>query len=306
MSMMRRGPLDRYPVEWVLRQASSHQVSGSIELHSEVPATFWLRDGRIYAAEPGAGHERAFSGDPSVWLDEHAARAQVVDVLSAALGGLEGWYYHDPLDHHPCPGGAWVWETAVLLLDARSRAHERQTLAAWTDRPVALAGTDATSVMMGGDAWAVVVALAATAPAHEVRARLGWSPDRVLAALSELEEIGVLDGPVHWQADLHRERRAPAMAPSAAPAPPPSSPAAAAALPLRPTAPPPPRSGGTGTAASGVASSTGAAPAPMPPPLTPPPGVPAATGNGRHTGPLAPPPVLPEGGRRRRRSGRRA
>ena len=54
-----------------------------------------------------------------------------------------------------------------------------------------------------------------------------------IADASELEEIGVLDGPVHWQADLHRERRAPAMAPSAAPAPPPSSPAAAAALPVR-------------------------------------------------------------------------
>ena len=37
MPMMRRGPLDRYTPEWVLRQANAHQVEGSIEFNTGTP-----------------------------------------------------------------------------------------------------------------------------------------------------------------------------------------------------------------------------------------------------------------------------
>ena len=53
MPMMRRGPLDRYSPEWVLRQANAHLAEGSIEFHTDRPVTLYLQGGRAYAAEEG-------------------------------------------------------------------------------------------------------------------------------------------------------------------------------------------------------------------------------------------------------------
>lgn len=243
MPMMRRGPLDRYPVEWVLRQASSHQVDGSIEFHTSEPSTFFLRDGRIYAAEHGVGAEVAAGSDPSVWQDEAGARAQVVAVLASTLPLNAGWYYHDPLGHHASHAGTWVWETATLLMDTRARVHEHQTLAAWTERTVQVQGTSATSVIMGADAWSVVVALTDAAEAAELRARLGWSPARVLSAITELEQLGLLAGQTSWQPDLAAARAESAVMPPPLAAPPDLTPALSGTSPTGrhtgPLAPPP-------------------------------------------------------------------
>lgn len=192
MPMMRRGPLDRYPVEWVLRQAGAHQASGSIEFHAARPITVHLRGGRIHHAEPGVAAEagRRDPIDPPV--DEATARARVVEVLATALGAGSGWYYHDPLGHHDDPG-PWQWDTAALLLEARVRSHEDDTLGAWTRREVALHLPPAPRALtLGADAWAVVVALADPAQASEVRHRLGWTTERLVTALDDLVAAGAL------------------------------------------------------------------------------------------------------------------
>lgn len=224
MPMMRRGPLDRYSAEWVLRQANAHEVEGSIEFQTDRPVTVYFDGGKPYAAEPGIDLAEAALFDLPVAAEE-SARDQLVDLLSVALTARAGWYFHDPLGQHPSRG-AWRWETATLLMDIRSRAHETSTTASWSDRTVALRDGTASTVTLGPDAWAVVVKLAGTADAAELRTRLGWSPDRIAAALSEIEDRGVLDA-------------RPAARPPGSPLPPPP-----AAVPTPPLAGP--RAGHTG------------------------------------------------------------
>lgn len=190
MPMMRRGPLDRYPPEWVLRQANAHKVTGGIEFHTQQPVTFYLEGGHIYGAEEGVGlleqnlAERAMP-------DEHTARDHTVRLLAEILGAEAGWYYHDPLGQHP-GRGSWSWETATLLMDTRVKAHEVGALAEWADRSVVLAPTPGADITLGADAWAVVVELAESATAAELRARMGWSPGRLRDALSEIDQRGGL------------------------------------------------------------------------------------------------------------------
>ena len=193
MPMMRRGPLDRYSAEWVLRQANAHEVEGSIEFQTDRPITIYFDAGMPYAAEPGIDLTDAVLAELPTGA-ERDARDQLVDLLSAALVARSGWYFHDPLGQHPSRG-AWRWETATLLMDIRSRAHATETRAAWADRTIGLRDGVASTVTLGSDAWAVVVELSGTAHAGDLRARLGWSTDRIAAALSEIEDRGVLDGP---------------------------------------------------------------------------------------------------------------
>jgi hypothetical protein len=200
MPMMRRGPLDRYPAEWVLRQANAHLVSGSIEFHTDAPTTFYVHDGRVYAAEIGVNLGEPDPADTPI-PNEDEARARVISLLSPVLEARAGWYYHDPLGRH-AGRGAWVWETASLLLETRTSTHEVQTLAAWTDREVSLTSTPAASVTLSPDAWAVVVALARKASATELRAALGWSPNRLLDALTEMDGCEVLAPAASWLPDL--------------------------------------------------------------------------------------------------------
>jgi hypothetical protein len=197
MAMMRRGPLDRYPPEWVLRQANSHQVEGSIEFNTDHPATLYFSGGRVYAAEPGVSlPESELAARPM--LAEPLARDQVVRLLSQVMGSTSGWYFHDPLGQHPRQGSA-PWETATLLMDIRAKSHETASLAAWTDRTVVLREGGASPITLSPDAWAIVVQLAGTAEASALRSRLGWSPDRIVSALVEIEDQGVLDAAPRWR-----------------------------------------------------------------------------------------------------------
>lgn len=190
MPMMRRGPLDRYPPEWVLRQANAHGAEGSIEFHTDRPITLYLQGGRAYAAEAGVNlTEVDLAGRPIP--DEGAARDQMIALLAGVMAAESGWYFHDPLGHHPS-SGAWTWETATLLMDVRARSHETRSLASWTSRTIELHETRADAIRLSADAWAVVVKLAGSAEAGDLRARLGWSPDRIGTALAEIEDLGVL------------------------------------------------------------------------------------------------------------------
>lgn len=197
--MMRRGPLDRYSPEWVLRQAQAHEVEGSIEFHTTHPATFFLDGGKIYAAAEGV--DLAESGFDDESLDEEACRTQVVQLLAQVMGEQGGWYFHDPLGQHP-GRGAWVWETATLLMDTRAKAHEVTTLATFADRTVALDELSASSITLSADAWSLVVQLAGSMSSTELRTRLGWQPDRLLAVLNEIEARGVLTPEPTWQSPL--------------------------------------------------------------------------------------------------------
>jgi hypothetical protein len=213
MPMMRRGPLDRYTPEWVLRQANAHQVEGSIEFNTGTPVTLFLSGGRVYAAERGVDLLEADLVSRPL-LTETRAREKAITLLAEIMGSTTGWYFHDPLGQHPRLGSV-PWETATLLMDIRARVHETSSLADWTGRSVALKESPASSVTLGADAWAVVVALAAATDVATLRSQLGWSPDRLVGALIEIEDRGALDPAPVWR-------------------PPPSAPAGSGTLPQPP------------------------------------------------------------------------
>lgn len=197
MPMMRRGPLDRFPVDWILRQAATNQASGTIELHGPRPVSIHLAGGRVTHLDrtppDPSGRGAGAAADPPTDAtpgDESTARRRVVDVLATLLTADEGWYYHDPLAVGPATG-PWSWEVAGLLMDARACAHEHRALGPWSDRRVGLRADPASAtVTLGPDAWAVITAIAADTEATEVRSRLGWRADRLVAALDELVSCG--------------------------------------------------------------------------------------------------------------------
>jgi len=197
MPMMRRGPLDRYSPEWVLRQANAHLAEGSIEFHTDHPITLYLQGGRVYAAEEGVNLLEPDLADRPI-ASEAEARQQTVALLTRVLSESTGWYFHDPLGQHPSRG-SWSWETATLLMDTRAKAHETSSLAAWSTRTVVLHETTAESVTIGADAWAIVVSLAGSAGANELRNQLGWTPDRMASALAEMEAAEVLKPTSQWR-----------------------------------------------------------------------------------------------------------
>ncbi|MCB1031655.1 MAG: hypothetical protein KDA95_09970 [Acidimicrobiales bacterium] len=186
---MRKGPLDEYPPEWVLRQVSAQQITGSVEIHGETPVTFHVDAGRVYAAAVGTGDEAC---DVAMPLDEDEARKQVVALISHVLDVTEGWYYLDPLGH-ASNRGMWSWEVPSLLLEARSQSHGDRTLGAWRERPVALRESSTGEVVLGDDAWSVVVALSAATSTNALLSTLGWNPGRLRSALDELTRASVLD-----------------------------------------------------------------------------------------------------------------
>jgi len=191
--MMRRGPLDRYPVEWVLRQAAASQASGTVEFNGPEPMTVFLHQGSVCGVAAGVA-----SQDPSVVArlraagDEARARHEAVGVLATRLTARVGWYYHDSLADGDVAG--WRWRVAALLLDARVRGREDRSMVDWEGRTVSLRPTGE-GISLGADAWAVVTALAQTLPAAELRVRLGWEGSRLAAALAELDRSGALPLP---------------------------------------------------------------------------------------------------------------
>jgi hypothetical protein len=276
MAMMRRGPLEQYSAEWVLRQASSTAATGSVEFHTSEPLTLYLRGGRICHGVDGVPVTGFVTGTDGEHADEAAARAQASRLVARALHATDGWYYFDPLGHHD-DAGPWQWEAASLIRDARVQLQppsppepapapapaavvapvapdtaapaaparsDRPDRSERSDRPVRLAApADGGSVTLSAESWRIVCALAAPRPATELRQSLGWSPARLDAALTELVTSGVLGDPT----PASRPSAAPPEPPAAVTAPaaarpvtPPARPPAPAARPVPPTVPPAP------------------------------------------------------------------
>ena len=222
MPMMRRGPLDRYPVEWVLREAAAHRVDGALELQSDETVTVYLQGGLIYGATPGPAAD-AVEGD--LPADEDEARAQTVALLTRVVHARTGWYHHDPLGHLP-GAGTWGWESAALVAATRppAPAPPKPTAPApggpaASVHPQAAAGSTAAgptsahpsasvperrftlrpsrtgSVTISADAWALVAALAPEGRLDELAGRLGWDGPRAGAALDELLRAGLTGSP---------------------------------------------------------------------------------------------------------------
>ncbi len=116
MAMMRRGPLDRFPVEWVLRQASTNAASGTIEFHTERPTTVFVRAGQVCLVRSGIVDGR--SATPALLEPEERARARSLDALAAVVGAAVGWYYLDPLGAEDLDV-SWGWNALDLLAEAQ-------------------------------------------------------------------------------------------------------------------------------------------------------------------------------------------
>ncbi len=203
MPMMRRGPLDRYPADGVLREAEVQRIDGSIEFHGDGTATFYLDAGRIYAADDGTGMPPPYDSAD----DEAARRADAEALLREALRWRTGWYYHDPLGHLP-DAGAWSWAPSELIVAAQTGGRGDVALPTAIDAPepvsslpppppsagdqrlvALLVGGDG-PVTLSADAWAAITALATPTTAAVLAGRLGWDPGRVGGVLDELVELG--------------------------------------------------------------------------------------------------------------------
>jgi hypothetical protein len=210
MAMMRRGPLDRYPVDWVLRQADLGRITGAIEVHADRTITLYLDGGRIYGCDADDGLDA-----PD---DEEQARAIAVAALASVVDASSGWYYHDPLGHQP-GAGTWSWDPTELLAAARAGrsrpaaappatstaelppppgsaappppAPHPPVRAPGADRQVALTDPANGGVRLSADAWTAIVALAADAGEEQLAGALGWEQSRLTGVLHELVDQGL-------------------------------------------------------------------------------------------------------------------
>ncbi len=188
--MMRRGPIDRYPIEWVLEQVALFEVSGTIELNTDHPATLFVRDGALCLVLAGIVEEA-----PDGPRGEATARRSSVEVLAEALRAREGWYYHHALGGHRLDV-PWRWEVSTLVAEAKAGVAGPAGGGRWDGARVELrAGVPVPIAALGADAWSVVVAMAAPAQADAVAARLGWPPERIGEALDELAAARLVVGP---------------------------------------------------------------------------------------------------------------
>lgn len=196
MPLMRRGPLVDYPVDWVLRQAAANETTGSIEFNSSRPMTVYVDNGHVYHAI--AAVVRSDQRQPVERRTTNAtqARDSVVNVLAGSLTVSDGWYYHDPLSRHE-GHGPWQWTVEDLLVGAQSASRLDQSLGPWARIDIDLRPSPDHPIALGADAWAVVVELTAQASTRTVRNSLGWSPERLVAALDDLARAGAVEPAVH-------------------------------------------------------------------------------------------------------------
>lgn len=203
MSMMRRGPLDRYLPPWVLRQAAAQHFDGSITFHSDRPTTFFLDHGDLYAATVGT-HPYPDGTEPTDPADEAEALAETVRLLVEAQCGIGGWYVLDGYGIHP-DRGWWRWEVDALLLQSRARSPEVTAAAIYGSQRLGLHPDLDEATTLDPDAWAVVAAMAASATTEEIRARLGWQPTQLLTALTKLNRAGLLDAAAEPEPEIPEE-----------------------------------------------------------------------------------------------------
>lgn len=189
--MMRRGPLSEYPVDWVLRQAATHRVTGSIEFNSISPMTVYFNSGSVYHAIATVVPSDEQAPVDGRTASEPAAREKVAEVLAGSLTATDGWYYHDPLSRHE-GHGPWQWAVEDLLADARTMTVVDRSLGPWAHVELDLLPAPNDRVSLSADAWAVVVELAVQVNTRAVRNRLDWAPDRLVSALDDLARAGAI------------------------------------------------------------------------------------------------------------------
>jgi hypothetical protein len=205
--MMRRGPLADYPIDGVLRTAAAERVSGSITTEgATVDGTIYLSGGHLCGAEiHGTAPSPDLHGDQP---DPKRVARHLEVVLAVLTEARGGWYRHDPI------GTAHIhtrWQFTVdeVLTAAEQRRRSSMPIRRWALRPVRVQAPSDLGTTLDRDAWHVIATLASPAVLHRIHDELGWPPERLAEALSELERAGVL-------ATGHDTAPAPAPAPAAA------------------------------------------------------------------------------------------
>jgi hypothetical protein len=205
--MMRKGPIERFPVADTLRTAADEGRSGTISVSSATSGVIYLEKGYVYFAALD-GVPVPLDMSPSERPPKEAVRRFVESVLCVLVEQREGWYEYDPLGRHP-DGVRWVFGLDAMEAAVRSRLAEDAPLRPWSGRPVDLAPTPSSFVRVSADMWSVVMAMASPTSSHDLRDRLGWEPERLAVALGQLGQTGLLaDDPL---------RRAPRTEPESAP-----------------------------------------------------------------------------------------
>ncbi len=190
--MMRRGPLADYPIDTVLRSAARERLSGSIVTEgSDVDGTIYLASGQVFAAE--------LAGTlPDVVLHgEHGGRDQtgrhIVSALAVLGKATVGWFRHDPfgaVDRET----RWRFDVEDLLKATEEPRKGLRWFGRWAMCPVEVTPPPDPTVPIGLDAWRVIAALSRPGNVLQVNDSLGWSPNRLAAALATLEAAGILGG----------------------------------------------------------------------------------------------------------------
>ncbi len=192
--MMRRGPLEQYAVEDILRSAATERLSGSIEVAGDVAGVLFFEGGGLYFATLDGVAVPADVLAPAATPERRLRH--LVTVTAALLPQRRGWYHHhqlhQPLGRHP------VWNrravpVAVVLAQAVGLVERHRSLEPWADGLLAVAGVD-DPVQVDADGWAVVQAMAQPTSVYELAERLGWSSERVGVALGRLAADQLIDG----------------------------------------------------------------------------------------------------------------
>lgn len=190
MSIMRRGPLDRYLPVWVLRSLAGRSFDGSVTFDRPEPATFYFEGGAVYAAT--SGNPEAGDGPPAGSDDEEAYQAEAVRLLIEVQCSVGGSYALDPLGQHPTIG-SWRWDLDELLATSRAESSEVTAASICGNQRIQLRDDGAKPTTRDPDALALAARLHESITTEEVRTSLGWRPARLLTALMKLHREGLLD-----------------------------------------------------------------------------------------------------------------
>lgn len=189
---MRRGPLDRYPIDEVLSTAAAEGADGVIEVMASTVGRVYLTRGMIYLITID-GLADPIDVDGHVRVTQELLREHVVTGLASLLEARNGFYHHDPIGAHP--GGVyWTFPVAEVLPAARSEAAGNKPLGDWANARAQAVATERPEVRLGRDAWNVLAAMTVASPVLQIRKRSGLSSERLTEVLDELQAAGLLSG----------------------------------------------------------------------------------------------------------------
>ena len=201
--MMRKGPLDKYSVEWVLSMVAAESLSGSVAIRSSTSGTVYCWEGSITFAtleDLPLPSDVSATADPS----KETLQSHVESVLGVLIQADEGWYYYDPLEHHN-DGGHWLLEVEGTLRRVRDRMVQDQAVRRWSSQPLQLRTVAEPRIVVDQDMWAVLVAMTSPITTSVLVDRLTWNPRRVAVALERLEQLRVLGLPTTASSNGARE-----------------------------------------------------------------------------------------------------